>query len=103
MSETKPTPVPGWYVVFSGQGIFKRCFEQFVGYTPYKPFGTETLGPNVADLLRDADRYRWLRSEHRLSEVFIGDGGDALNIDNASPEEIDALIDTEIARDREGK
>jgi hypothetical protein len=61
-----------------------------------------TLGPSIADLLRDAERYRWLREAHRLSEVFVGDGvGDAVNLDNSTPEQFDALIDAEIARERQ--
>jgi hypothetical protein len=50
-------------------------------------------------MLRDAERYRWLREPGRLSEVFFGDVGDALNVDGAPAERIDDLIDAEIARE----
>lgn len=51
-------------------------------------------------LLQDAIRYRWLREDHRLSEVFLDE--DAMNLDNTSPEMIDALIDEAMLRNSNG-
>lgn len=55
------------------------------------------------DIDRDAARYRWLRAEHRLSEIFIPGRGDAINLDNATPEMIDAIIDWYITYTKSAK
>lgn len=68
---------------------------------PEWPYMVFALGPRVDDLLRDAARYRWLRAEHRISELFVGDGRDAINVDHHVPEVMDALIDAEIAREKD--
>lgn len=57
-----------------------------------------TIIASIADLLRDAARYRWIIGNGigRLDDLY-----DACNWEPA-PGQIDALIDAEIARDAEG-
>src|SRR5690349_6379221 len=84
---------------------FMRAKRNGFYFLEGKPYGAKVEwddNPSAqrTDDARDAARYRWLRAEHRLSEVFVGDRGDALNFDNATPEEIDALIDEQIGVER---
>lgn len=94
---TDEPATPGWYVAFKRPGkvcCFERLEEGWRGFLGPLPPGW-TLGPKLSDLMRDAARYRWLRSVFN-GVMTIGEG--TLSAYNA--EELDSLIDAEIKRDR---
>ena len=112
-------PQPGWYVVTHDHRVYgvqcalrtiRRMWEYDRAVHHGLPLGF-VIGPRVDDLLRDAARYRWLIDHHswvspekKWGEPSPGEAGIGYEWLQSKPGEFpgfDALIDAEIARERE--
>lgn len=86
---TDAKPEPGWYVVTTSDGRLDCQWRDSAEvFTP----GWRAI--SIADLLRNAARYRWLleRNHHRPEWLR--------QISGLSADTVAAIIDAEMARDR---
>lgn len=92
------TREPGWYVIYDEAGAFLSLCWLHDGWwdggneLPELPAGW-TVGSSLADVLRDAKRYRWL-CRHEGAGVLSTRGRYQLRLVSAE------VIDAEIARER---
>jgi hypothetical protein len=104
------TREPGWYVIYDEAGAFLSLCWLHDGWwdggnaLPELPAGW-TVGPSLADVLRDAERYRWLRDDgmsYRTARIVaLWFSGDDLS-EALTAKQMDVAIDAEIARERDG-